>query len=120
MFRSCGPSPVGLGSMLVILALGLSCGSAMADGDIKAGAQKIRTLQCQSCHGKDGVSKLPGAPNLAGQGQDYMIAALGAYRSGERKNDIMNTIAKPLKDADIADVTAYYAAIQLTVKVPPP
>ncbi|MGA7807678.1 c-type cytochrome [Bradyrhizobium sp.] len=92
----------------------------MADGDIKAGAQKIRTLQCQSCHGKDGVSKLPGAPNLAGQGQDYMIAALGAYRSGERKNDIMNTIAKPLKDADIADVTAYYAAIQLTVKVPPP
>jgi cytochrome c553 len=101
-----------------VLVLGLSLGSAWADGDVKAGAQKIRTLQCQSCHGKDGISKLPGAPNLAGQAQDYMIAAIVAYRSGERKNDIMNTIAQSLKDADIADVTAYYSSIELSVKVP--
>jgi cytochrome c553 len=120
MLRRVGLSSVCLGSACLILMLGLSSSSARADGDIKAGAQKIRTLQCQSCHGKDGLSKLPGAPNLAGQGQDYMITALGAYRSGDRKNDIMNTIAQPLKDADIADVTAYYAAIQLTVKVPAP
>jgi cytochrome c553 len=104
----------------LILVLAFACGPAWADGDVKAGAQKIRTLQCQTCHGKDGLSKVPGAPNLAGQGQDYMIAALGAYRSGERKNDIMNTIAQPLKDADIADVTAYYSSIQLTVKLPTP
>src|ERR1700753_762594 len=104
----------------LVLVLGISVGAARADGDIKAGAQKIRTLQCQSCHGKDGISKLPGAPNLAGQAQDYMIAAISAYRSGERKNDIMNTIAQSLKDADIADVTAYYSAIELSVKVPTP
>ena len=104
----------------LVLALGLSSSPAWADGDVKAGAQKIRTLQCQTCHGQDGLSKLPGAPNLAGQAQDYLIASLGAYRSGERKNDVMNTIAQPLKDADIADVTAYYAAIAITVKVPPP
>jgi cytochrome c553 len=107
--------PVGL-----ILVLGLSSSSAWADGDVKAGAQKIRTLQCQTCHGQDGIAKLPGAPNLAGQPQDYMVASLGAYRSGERKNDIMNTIAQSLKDADIADVTAYYASIGIAVKVPPP
>jgi cytochrome c553 len=106
--------------ILVNLALGLSLHPAFADGDIKAGAQKIRTLQCQTCHGQDGLSKLPGAPNLAGQAQDYLIVSLGAYRSGERKNDIMNTIAQSLKDADIADVTAYYASIGITVKVPPP
>lgn len=104
----------------LVLLLGLSCGSAQADGDIKAGVQKIRTLQCQSCHGKDGISKLPGAPNLAGQAQDYMIASLNAYRSGERKNEIMNTIAQPLKDADIADLTAYYSSIEITAKVPTP
>jgi cytochrome c553 len=118
MLGSVGQGSVRLISL--ISALGLLCGSAWADGDLKAGAQKIKTLQCQSCHGKDGLSKLPGAPNLAGQGQDYMIAALNAYRSGERKNDIMNTIAQPLKDADIADVAAYYSSIQLTVKVPTP
>jgi cytochrome c553 len=107
-----------LRSICLVLVLGLSFGPAWADGDVKAGAQKIRTLQCQSCHGKDGISKLPGAPNLAGQAQDYMIAAIGAYRSGERKNDIMNTIAQSLKDGDIADVTAYYSSIELSVKVP--
>jgi cytochrome c553 len=107
-------------SLWLMLALGLPFSSAWAAGDIKAGALKIKTLQCQTCHGKDGLSKLPGAPNLAGQGQDYMIAALRAYRDGERKSDIMNTIAQPLKDADIADVTAYYASIELTVKAPPP
>jgi cytochrome c553 len=104
----------------LILALGLLLHPAFADGDVKAGAQKIRTLQCQTCHGRDGLSKQPGAPNLAGQAQDYLIAALSAYRSGERKNDMMNTIAQPLKDADIADVAAYYAAIAITVKEPSP
>jgi cytochrome c553 len=95
-------------------------GQAYADGDVKAGVQKIKTLQCQTCHGQDGISKLPGAPNLAGQSQDYMIAAIGAYKNGERKNEIMNTIAQSLRDADVADVTAYYAAVAVTVKVPTP
>jgi len=106
--------------LVVVSVLALSFGPARADGDVKAGAQKIRTLQCQSCHGKEGLAKVAGAPNLAGQQQDYLIAALGAYRSGARKSDMMNTIAQPLKDADIADVTAYYAAIEVTVKAPAP
>ncbi len=98
----------------------LSAHAVRADGDAKAGAQKIKTLQCQSCHGKDGLSKLPGAPNLAGQAQDYLIAALNAYRSEDRKNDTMNTVAKPLIDGDIADLTAYYSSLQITVKPPAP
>lgn len=114
------PRPLSLGSVSLVLALGLSGSPASADGDIKTGAQKIKKLQCQTCHGQDGIAKLPGAPNLAGQSQDYMIASLDAYKSGERKNDIMNTIAQSLKDADIADVTAYYASIAITVKVPTP
>ena len=111
--------PILLGTLCLVSAFGLSPGAALADGDAKAGAQKTRTLQCQNCHGKDGLSKQAGAPNLAGQAQDYLIAALNAYRSGERKNDMMNTIAQPLKDADIADVAAYYAGIEISVKTPP-
>lgn len=112
--------PFCLSSACLVLAFALSFGPVYADGDAKAGAQKIRKLQCQTCHGQDGISKLPGAPNLAGQQQDYLIASLTAYRSGERKNDIMNTIAQSLKDADIADLTAYYASIAITAKVPAP
>lgn len=114
------PRPLYLSSLGLICALGLSGSSAWAAGDAKAGAQKIKTLQCQTCHGQNGITKLPGAPNLAGQPQDYMIAAIAAYKNGERKSDIMNTIAQSLKDSDIADLTAYYASIAVTVKVPAP
>ncbi len=98
----------------------ISCVSAAsAEGDAKAGAQKIKTLQCISCHGRDGVSKLPEAPNLAGQGKDYLTIALTAYRSGARKNDMMSVMAGKLTDADIADLAAYYSAIEIHVTPPP-
>lgn len=94
-------------------------GPAWADGDAKAGAGKIRSAGCIQCHGRDGVSKLPEAPNLAGQVQPYLVAALGSYRSKERKNELMNTVAANLSDADIADLAAYYSSIQVAVTPPP-
>jgi cytochrome c553 len=86
-------------------------------GDAKAGRQKA--LQCQTCHGLDGMAKLPEAPNLAGQSQVYLIKALKDFRSGARKNDMMFLVIANLKDADIADLAAYYAAIPVTVGTPP-
>ena len=90
---------------------------AAAAGDVKAGRQKA--LKCQTCHGLDGQSKLPEAPNLAGQSDIYLIKALKDYRSGARKNDMMSLVAPSLKDEDIADLAAYYAAISVTVGPPP-
>jgi cytochrome c553 len=85
-------------------------------GDARAGRQKITT--CQACHGLDGLSKNPESPNLAGQVESYLARSLEAYRSGERKNDAMNIVAKDLTDEDIADVAAYYASIQVDVLPP--
>jgi cytochrome c553 len=102
-----------------VVGIVMGSGAARADGNAKAGAQKIKTLGCIQCHGRDGVSKLPEAPNLAGQVQVYVVAALGSYRSKERKNEIMNTVAENLKDADIADLAAYYNSIQVNVTPPP-
>lgn len=34
-------------------------------GDVKAGRMKAQ--MCQACHGLDGLSKVPDAPNIAGQ-----------------------------------------------------
>ncbi len=104
----------GVASVLMLVGT-----AAYADGSASAGAQKIRTLGCINCHGRDGVSKLPEAPNLAGQVQIYIVSSLQAYHSGERKNELMNTVAKPLTDADIADLAAYYTSIQVSVTPPP-
>ena len=86
---------------------------ALAGGDIKAGRQKA--LQCQTCHGLvDGLAKLPEAPNLAGQTELYLINSLKAYKSGDRKNDMMSQIAPTLSDKDVEDVAAYFASIKFT------
>jgi cytochrome c553 len=86
-------------------------------GNAKAGRQKA--LQCQTCHGLDGVAKLPEAPNLAGQNEAYLVKALKDFRGGARRNDMMSLVIAPLQDADIADLAAYYAAIPVTVGTPP-
>ena len=103
---------IGLGAAINIVA-----SPASAAGDVKAGRQKA--LQCQACHGLDGQAKLPDAPNLAGQGEIYLAKALKDYRSGARQNEMMSLVARDLKDEDIANLAAYYAAIPVTVGAPP-
>lgn len=97
--------------------LGLFAAGAAPAADIQAGRQKIAGF-CQACHGMDGLSKNPESPNLAGQLENYLVKALSEYRSGERKNESMNIVAKDLTDEEIADVSAYYASIQVDV-IPP-
>jgi cytochrome c553 len=88
-----------------------------AAGDAAAGRRKA--LQCQTCHGLDGLSKLPEAPHLAGQPEPYLVKSLNDYRTGARRHDMMTIVVQPLTDQDVADLAAYYAAIEFTAKPPP-
>ena len=90
--------------------------SVFAAGDVAAGRQKA--LQCQTCHGLDGLSKLPEAPHLAGQPEAYLVKSLNDYRQGVRKNEMMSVVAPALSDQDVADLAAYYAAIEIETKPP--
>ncbi|WP_158817789.1 cytochrome c [Methylocapsa sp. S129] len=90
---------------------------AGAQGDVKAGREKAQ--KCEACHGLDGLSKIPEAPSLAGQNEQYINEQLNAFKSGERKNDMMSLIVPTLSPQDIEDLAAYYAAIEVTVgKIP--
>jgi len=88
-------------------------GSACRAGDVKTG--RTKALMCQACHGLDGLSKVPDAPNIAGQTEPYITAQLQAYKSGVRKNDAMSVVAPTLSDTDIEDLAAYFSAIEITV-----
>jgi cytochrome c553 len=68
---------------------------------------------CAVCHGEYGVGVVPNTPNLAGQPEIYLAEQLKAYRSGTRSNEIMSVIAKPLTDAEIADLSAWFASIAI-------
>jgi cytochrome c553 len=100
---------------LLVLAVALVPLSARA-GDAALGRK--RASACQTCHGMDGLSKLPEAPNLAGQVEPYLVKALSEYRDGKRQNEIMNVVAKELSDTDIANLAAYYSGIQIDVLPP--
>ncbi len=104
---------------LVVILLAAAVGAstiAEAGGDPLAGKKKV--VKCVVCHGRDGIAKIPDAPNLAGQKETYIVRSFAAYKSGERKNEQMSVIAKSVGDAELADLAAYYAAIKITVEAP--
>ena len=64
---------------------------------------------CAGCHGDAGISKAPGMPSLVGLDPKYFIAATNAYKTGQRKHDMMKTLVSGLGDSDLANVALFYA-----------
>lgn len=102
---------------LPLLAASMMCAPANAQ-DAKAGRAKA-SQQCAVCHGPNGISQNPEAPNLAGQVEMYITKSLEEFRSGKRSNEMMTVVAKDLTDTDIANFAAWYASIEITVQMPP-
>lgn len=103
----------GLAAFLLLTAGGVATGHAT---DLKAG-QKAASM-CSVCHGKNGLSVNPEAPNLAGDSTIYIERQLKAYRGGERQHPQMTIIAQQLSDDQIVNLAAWYAAMQVSVVVP--
>jgi cytochrome c553 len=64
---------------------------------------------CVSCHGVDGNSGTPANPKLAQQHPEYLVKQLQEFKSGKRKNAIMQGFASTLSDDDMKNI-AYWAA----------
>jgi cytochrome c553 len=103
--------------LVVPLALLVASNGVGSAADVKAG--RAKALMCQACHGIDGLSKVPDAPNIAGQTESYLITQLQAFKSGARKSDAMSLVAPSLSDSDVEDLAAYFSAIEVKiVKIP--
>lgn len=100
------------------VALAAATTTAPAALAASAAAGKTKAAACAACHGPLGKATMPDAPNLAGQPAMYLTEQLKAYRSGARKHEVMSMMAKPLKDADIDDLSAWFASIQVQVQAP--
>ncbi len=95
---------------LLACALAVGASTAAAAGDAPTAMDKVGT--CVACHGADGIGKAPQYPNLQGQKAAYLEKQLRAFRSDERKDSNMNALAKPLSDADIAGLAAYFEQVK--------
>lgn len=77
--------------------------------DLNAGKQVAETV-CAACHGVNGVSPIPAQPNLGGQNVKYLYKQLVEFKSGYRKNGIMQSQVANLSQQDLANVAGYYAS----------
>ncbi|HVG03826.1 MAG TPA: c-type cytochrome [Burkholderiaceae bacterium] len=75
---------------------------------------EVPVSMCIGCHSIPGYqASFPyvfRVPKIGGQNQQYLEAALKAYRQGQRNHPSMMAVAKGLTDQQIAAVAAYYAA----------
>jgi cytochrome c553 len=78
--------------------------------DLEAGKTLAATV-CAACHGANGISVSDKIPNLAGQKGKYLVSQLKAFKSGKRKNAMMNAIAGQAGKDDIANVAAFFASL---------
>jgi cytochrome c553 len=95
--------------------------AAIASGTLAADPPpgRAKAQPCTPCHGALGIGVTPDAPHLAGQPRIYLAEQLKAFRSGKRGHEVMNVIARPLSDDDIAALSEWYASIPIEVKEKP-
>lgn len=74
-------------------------------------AAKEKAVVCAACHGAEGISASGVVgPNLAGQGQKYLLKQLRDFKSGARADAVMGAQVAALTDEDMINLAAYFSA----------
>jgi cytochrome c553 len=102
---------------IALLSAALAAGASMvpavhAAGNAEDGGAKAQT--CLGCHGAPGMrNAYPGykVPKLGGQHEQYLVAALQAYKNGQRAHPTMQVQAEDLSDQDMADIAAFFTSL---------
>jgi cytochrome c553 len=97
-------------SSLVLLAAAALPASSVAAGDAAAG--KLKASTCMGCHGIPSYNNTYPTyhvPKLGGQHAEYLVAALQAYKAGQRPHKTMQAQAQALSEQDMQDIAAYFA-----------
>jgi cytochrome c553 len=75
-------------------------------------AHKVNTAMCIGCHGipgyKTAFPSVYHVPKIAGQNPAYIVAALKAYKAGERSHPSMRGIAASLSEEQMKLYAEYY------------
>jgi cytochrome c553 len=92
----------------------LACASlAQAQGG-NAEAGQTKALPCMGCHAIESYNNVYPSyhvPRLGGQHEAYIVAALQAYKTGQRDHKTMVAQASSLSDQDMKDIAAYFVSI---------
>ena len=95
-------------ALLAVAACAMTINTAARAAD--AAEDKAET--CLSCHGESGISQTENTPSLAAQPDQFLQWQMVYFRSGARKNEIMDPIAEQLSNEDIRGLAAYFSAFR--------
>jgi len=108
-----------LAALLVLPALSYAATGAAAPVAVKVSkpdlvrGEATYTALCVACHAVDGNSGTPVNPKLAQQHPEYLVKQLQEFKSGKRKNAVMQGFAAALSEDDMKNI-AYWAASKKT------
>jgi cytochrome c553 len=75
---------------------------------------ETKVAMCIGCHGIPGYQatfpEIHRVPMISGQSAKYIVSALNAYKSGERKHPTMRGIGGAMSEQDMAEVADWYAS----------
>ena len=100
-----------IASLTLLIAALVSPNAARAQsaaGDAKRGADLAYT--CNGCHAipnYKNVYPTYSVPKLHNQRPEYLVAALKAYKSGDRSHGTMHAQASSMNEQDMKDIAAY-------------
>ena len=84
-----------------------------AENLVLRGAPERNIPACVSCHGQQMAGMLPAMPGLLTLPADYLVAQLGAWRTGQRKAkepDCMADVAKRLSPDEVSVMAKWLSA----------
>jgi len=93
--------------ILIPVSLFLQTPSGVLAADLEAG--RVAATQCAMCHGADGKGNgIPGS-SIAGMNTEVFKKHLRDFKSGVRRNVMMQRFVNRLSDEDCENLAAYYA-----------
>ncbi len=93
--------------IIMTILLSLSISSYAVD----LAAAKKKSIVCVACHGANGIGTAENYPNLAGQKAPYLFKQLQDFKSGVRKDTLMNAMVQNLSEDDMRGLASYYSAM---------
>ena len=103
-----------LAAFLITAVLAMSASAADAPAapakpDLAKGSASYGTV-CAACHGADGNSSVALQPSLAQQHPEYLVKQLLDFKSGARKDAIMQGFAATLTEQDARNISWWLAS----------
>jgi cytochrome c553 len=100
--------------LLLIAPFAVNAQVPAVTGDAKRGQELAYT--CSGCHAISNYKNVYptySVPKLNGQRPEYLVAALKAYKSGERSHGTMHSHAASMTEQDMADLAVYLAGSEV-------